>query len=116
MERISTESLPACDSQSNGGIEVGVMLTRGPFRTLRLGLEAAIGFRVPVDHALVPWLLQHTAMLLNLRSRLPDGKAPWERARGRPFHQKILGFGELVLWKLPSKGPNSQPDGNMGAR
>ena len=116
VEKISDEQSPAYDSQSNGGTEVGVMLIRGLFRTLRLGLEAAIGKRIPVDHAVIPWLLEHTALLLSIRTRLPNGMTPWAMSRGRPFGQKIIGFGERVLWKLPTKGPNSQPDGNMGAR
>ena len=28
----------------------------------------------------------------------------------------MLGFGEQVLYKLPSKGPMSNPDGNMGTK
>ena len=36
------------------------------------------------------------------------------RARGRPFGQQLLGFGEVVLYKLPNKGPMHQPEGNMG--
>ena len=92
------------------------MLIRGLFRTLRLGLEASIGKQIPVDHAIIPWLLEHTALLLSIRTRLPNGLTPWAMARGCPFGQKIIGFGERVLWKLPTKGPNSQPDGNMGAR
>ena len=61
VEQISAEQSPTYDSQPNGGTEVGVMLVRGPFRASRLGLEAAIGKRIPVDHAIMPWLLEHTA-------------------------------------------------------
>ncbi len=64
----------------------------------------------------MPWLLEHTALLLSVRSRLPSGLTPWATIRGRPFGQKLIGFGEVVLWKLPTKGPASQPEGNMGAR
>ena len=103
VEKVSDEQSPAYDSQSNGGTEVAVMLIRGLFRTLRLGLEAAIGKRIPIDHAVTPWLLEHTALLLSIRTRLPNGLTPWGMARGRPFGQKIIGFGESVLWKLPTK-------------
>ena len=61
VEKVSDEQSPAYDSQANGGVEVGVMLIRGLFRTLRLGLEASIGKRIPVDHAIMPWLIEHTA-------------------------------------------------------
>ena len=116
LARASTEQPPAYDSQANGGTEVGVMLLRGLFRTLRLCLEAMIGLRVPINHAIMPWLVQHTALLLTVQSRLPDGLTPWARARGRSFSQAMIGFGEMIMYKLPSKGPRSEPDGNMGAR
>ena len=32
------------------------------------------------------------------------------------FNQLLLGFAETVLYKLPSKGPRANPDGNMGAK
>ena len=116
IQRVSDEQSPAYGSQANGGVEVGVMLIRGLFRTLGLGLEASIGKKSRVDHAIMPWLLEHTALLLSVRSRLPSGLTPWATIRGRPFGQKIIGFGEVVLWKLPTKGPASQPEGNMGAQ
>ncbi len=115
-KRISREEPAKYDSQSNGATEVGVMLVRGLFRTLKLCLEARIGKYVPPDHAIVPWLLEHTCLLLNVKYRGADGLTSWARARGRAFTQQILGFGETVLYKLPVKGPGSQPDGNMGTR
>ena len=114
--RISSETSPEYDSQSNGGTEVGVMLVRGLFRTIKLCLEARIGKVIPVGHALIPWLLEHTTMLLNVKCRGLDGLTPWQRVRGRPFNQSMLGFGEMVLYKLPPKDPKSSVDGNMGPR
>ncbi len=116
MGKVRDEQSPAHDSQGKGGVEVGVVRIRGLFRTLRLGLEASIGKKVPVDHAIMPWLLEHTALLFSFRSRLPSGLTPWATIRGRPFGQRLMGFGEVVLWKLPTKGPASQPEGNRGAR
>ena len=92
------------------------MLIRGLFRTLKLALEARIEKSIPIGHALVPWLIEHTALLLNIKSSGQDGLTPWARVRGRPFSQQILCYAEQVLYKLPSKGPLSQPYGNMGAQ
>ena len=114
--RVSSETSPEYDSQSNGGTEVGVMLIRGLFRTIKLCLEARIGKIIPIGHALIPWLLEHTTMLLNAKCRGQDGLTPWQRVRGRPFNQHMLGFGEMVLHKLPHKDPKSNADGNMGSR
>ncbi len=115
VDTITQEHPAAYDSQSNGGVEVGVRFVRGLFRTLKLCVEARLDKYVPINHALIPWLLQHTCLVLNVRCRGTDGLSAWMRARGRPFNQRLVGFAEKVLYKLPSKGPHSQPDGNMGA-
>ena len=115
LKRSTVEKSAPYDSQSNGGTEVGVMLIRGLFRTLKLCLEANLGKYIPVNHSVLHWLLEHTAFLLNVRSRGSDGLTPWARVRGRPFGMQVIGFGEEVFFKRPTKGPGAQPDGNMGA-
>lgn len=116
LDQVSKEEPAKYDSQSNGLTEVGVFLVRGIFRTLKLCLEARIERQVPVRHAIVPWLLEHCCLILNTTSVGPDGMTAWARVRGRPFAQRLVGFGEKVLHKLPVKGPQSAPDGNMGTR
>ncbi len=116
VESVSKEHSQEYDSQSNGGTEVGIRAVRGLFRTMRLCLERRIGHRVPPSHPLTSWLIEHTAMMLNVGVRGPDGLTAWARARGREFGLKIYGFGESVLWKQPSKGPQHDQEGNMGPR
>ena len=116
MKNVQEESPPAHDSQSNGGIEVGIRIVRGMFRILKLCLEARLGKYVPVSHPITAWLLEHTCLLLNARTRGSDEQTPWQRIKGRAFRQLLLCFGERILYKLPSKGPDSRPDGNMGSR
>ena len=113
---IATEHPAPYESQSNGATEVGVRIVRGLFRTLKLCLEDRIGAYIPPSHPVIAWLLEYTTMILNIKSKGQDGLTSWRRARGKDFHQMILGFCEVVLHKLPSKGPQSAPDGNMGAR
>ena len=60
LERLSKDAPAKYDSQSNGGVEVGVMLIRGLFRTLKLCLDSHLGRFIPISHAVVPWLLEHT--------------------------------------------------------
>ena len=54
MENVQIESPAAYESQSNGGIEVGIKIVRGLFRTLKLCLEQRLGKYISTDHALVP--------------------------------------------------------------
>ena len=115
LRRLTKETSAPYDSQSNGGTEVGVMLIRGIFRTLKLCLEGHLQKYIPVAHSIVPWLLEHSAFLLNVKVRGRDGLTAWSRVKGRPFGMQSIGFGESVFFKRPTKGPNAQPDGNMGA-
>ena len=78
------------DSQSNGLTEVGVFLVRGLFRTMKLCLEASIAFYIPVDHALISWLLEHTCLILKTTAIGPDGCTAWTCARGRKFSKLFL--------------------------
>ncbi len=115
LEQMAKEDPATYDSQSNGGTEVGVQLIRGLFRTVKLCLEERINKYIPVDHPLVPWMMQHVCLLLNCMIKGEDGLTAWHRVRGRAFAQQLLGFAEAVLYRYPSKGPQHHPDGNMGA-
>ena len=115
FEHLTKEQPAAYDSQSNGGTEVGVRLVRGLLRTVKLCLEARIGKYIPVDHAVMPWMVEHVCLLLNVVVRGEDGITSWQRVRGRLFGQQMLGFGESILYRYPNKGPLHAPDGNVGA-
>ena len=116
MEAATAEQSQAYDSQSNGGTEVGVKILRGHFRTLKLCLEARIGKSIPINHPVVPWLLEHAALLHGVCARGEDGLTAWARVRGRNFGQRLVGFGEKVYWKPPLRGPQHDLHGNMGPR
>ncbi len=105
LEAISKEQPEPYESQSMGAIEVGIKIARGQYRSLRLCLESRLGKRIPVGHPVMAWLLEHTTNVLNAMHRGPDGLTPWTKARGRPFNLRLIGFGEKVLYKLPTKGP-----------
>ena len=114
IQQISKEESASYDSQSNGSTEIGVRIIRGMFRTIKLCLEDRIDKAIPFDHALTSWMIEHASLVVNAMSKGEDGITPWHRARGRPFRQPLLGFGESVLYKFPPKGPRHAPEGNMG--
>ena len=116
MEQVSKEDPVAYDSMSNGGTEVGVGLLRGLFRTVKLCLEQRIDKQIPVDHPMTSWMMEHSSLLLNAMVRGSDGLTAWKRIRGRAFGQPMLGIGESILYKHPTKGPHHDPHGNAGAQ
>ena len=105
------------DSKGNGGAENGVKQVQGILRTLKECLETRIGARIPVGHPLMAWMVRHASWILTTRSRGIDGRTPYERVRGRGFARKMVGFGEICLFKLPSKGPEAHgADGKLAGR
>ncbi len=94
IQNLSKEAPPTYDSQANGGIETGVRLIRGLFRTLKLCTEARINKFIPVDHPVAAWMLEHICLLLNTMVKGTDGLTAWQRVKGRSFGQQLVGFCE----------------------
>ena len=115
LAQLTKEDPAAYDSQANGGTEVGVQLVKGMLRTHKLCLESRLDRYIPVDHPIIAWMLEHVTLLLNTLVRGTDGITAWARIRGRPFGQQLVGFGESLLYRYPTKGPRHAPDGNIGA-
>ena len=114
FDKITQERPAKYDSQSNGGVEVGVQIVRGLFRTVKLCTEARLDKYIPVDHAIILWMLEHVCTIIDARQKGPDGLTAWSRVRGRPFNQRPVGFAEKVLYKLPMKGPSASPMATWG--
>ena len=102
------ENSPVGDSRSNGHAERAVQSVAAHTRTLKKGLEDRCGFKLSSDHALIPWLVSHAADLLNKHVVSYDGKTPYERWKGKPWHKESVEFGELVHHKLLKKHDKSK--------
>ncbi len=116
MDQATDEKSVEYDPQSNGGTEIGVRNFKDQFRTLKLCLEDRLGKAIPVDHPATAWLVEHANSVLNTRSRGTDGLSPWARVRGRPMSLKTYCFGEKVMYKLATSGPDAEDRGNVSAR
>ena len=116
MEQAGFEHPPPYDSRANGSVENACKQLKGQLRTMKLGLEMRLQRRVPEEHPLIAWLVEHAAWLLTARLRGEDGKTPYQRIRGRPCTKKLVEFGERVLYKLPGKGPRAEERATLDAR
>ena len=108
---VQEENPVAYDSQSDGGIEVGIRIISGFYRTFKFCFETKLRKYLPAAHPISAWLLQHACGLFG-----SDCQTAWQRVKGRMFRKLLLCFGECILYKLPSKGQDSKPDGNMGVK
>ena len=93
LEQALEEHSPEYDPQSNGSAEVAVRLVKGHLRTMRSCLESRIGYRIPVRHAVMSWLVRHAAALVTWCAKGHDGQTAYQRVRGRDFRTKLLSFG-----------------------
>ena len=66
---------PAGEHQSNGVVERAVKSIQGQVGTLKLAVEPRIGKKVEEHLDIVPWLIRHAAMLLNIGQRGQDGRS-----------------------------------------
>ena len=105
VEQAMEEHPPPYDSQANGKVESAVKSVRGMVRTLQVALENQLKSKIPATHAIMHWLVGHAADILTWRIRGVDGLTAYQRARGKPFVYKLIGFGECCNYKFNSKAP-----------
>ena len=104
------EHPPPYDSQANGKVESGVKSVRGMARTLQVAFEDKLNSKIPATHAVMHWLVSHAADVLTWRIRGLDGLTAYQRARGKPFVYKLIGFAEQCNFKTNSKAPLGDSD------
>ena len=62
------------------------------------------------------WLVAYAAWIINIRTVGTDGAVAFERVRGRPFHKRLLPFGEQVHVHMPLDGPAQTRGGALDAQ
>ena len=102
--RYVVEQSPAGSSQSNGIIERAIQAVEQQVRVMRSSLEDKWKVKVGVRHAVVPWMVEYAAVLLNRFEVSHDGKTAFERAKGRRARTLGIEFGEAVLWRRKPMG------------
>ncbi|MFM7989620.1 MAG: hypothetical protein ACKPKO_60935, partial [Candidatus Fonsibacter sp.] len=76
LEVVCEES-PVGESQALGTISSQIQVLQGQVRTIRDALETRQGRRIDGNHALVPWMVQHAAGILNRYSVGKDGRTAY---------------------------------------
>ncbi len=115
LDQITEEHGARYDSSSNGVAENAVKQVQRMLRTLKLCLESRIGRRIPTNHAIMTWMVEHAAWILRNRVIGPDGKSAHQRVRGREGGRRGVGFAEKVLYMVPVKGPEHDKRAKLDA-
>lgn len=88
-------------------------LLKGHVRSLRSSLEDNIGYRVPVRHPVMSWLVRHAANVVTWCAKGHDDQTAYQRVRLRQFTTRLLGFGEVCSFKNRAHEPIAN---SMGGR
>ena len=115
IERIAGKHPKEHVSRSNGATASGVKSPREVYGTTQLHLEHRTGGKIPPRHPTSAWLIGHASMVLAVRIRGLDGKAPRHRIKGRHFGMRIACFGEIALFKRDAGGPAKAGRGNTSS-
>ena len=97
------EESPVGSSQSNGSAENAVSCSERGIRKLRIALEDQYKLKIPLEHNIIPWLVQHAGFAYNRFQVGHDGKTPYSRIRGRSFDKSLCEFGECIHYKIPKR-------------
>ena len=91
------------ESQSNGLSERSVRELIDEVRTLKMSTEQRLKERLPNTHAVMSWLIEHAAYMLNRCNLGTDGRTAYGRLHGKESTAKLCEFAERVLWYVPKK-------------
>ena len=116
IDQIFNEHPARYDSAGNGEVENAIRRFTGLLRTLKLCLEKRLQRRIPSEHKLMSWLVEHAAWILTTRIQGVDGLTAYHRIRGREYAKRGVAWGESVQFKLPSKGPTRREDESLDRR
>ena len=88
-QEIILEEAPVGDHKANGMTENAVQQFKSKFRTRKDGLEAKYNKTNHENHPCIPWLVQHTAKVINWYRIGRGGKTAYERMKGNAFDREI---------------------------
>ena len=93
------------DRRPNGISERAVQSVAEQIRVLRAALEATLKAKVPGNHPVTCWLIEHSANVVNKYQKGDDGRTAYHRLRGKSWNHDMVEFGEKVHYS------NSTVDG-----
>ena len=94
LKQFIPESSAVEESQSNGKAGSSVLRLEDLIRTYKSALESHIGFRIPSNHAVMRWIVDHAASVYNRHVCNDDGTTPYEALHGQRSRGKLAEFGE----------------------
>ena len=101
LDQMVPESSAVGESASNDRAENAVQRLEDLLRTYKCALETNVGFRIPVSHPVISWMVEHAASIYNRHVCNDEGTTPYEHIHGQRSRGKLAEFGEQVFYYVP---------------
>ena len=87
------------ESASNGAAERAVRADMEQYRCLKLALEENLGQKIPSNHNVIKWVVEHACYTLN-RYHVDDHTrlTPYGKLHGREVQERICELGVRIMW------------------
>ena len=72
-------------------------------KTYKSAIEARMGSNLRSNHSLMRWIVEHATNIYNKYAMTPDGSTPYAALHGQNPKEKLVEFGERVLWHVPKR-------------
>ena len=92
------------ESASNGRAERAVQMVEDQLRVGKLALEGRIGAKIPSNHIVIRWMIEHYVDVINKYSINKTGMSPYEELHGKSATERRVEFGERMFYFTPKKG------------
>ena len=93
------ENSPKYHSSANGAVENAIQRVIGLTRVMKDALESNLGKPVEPNMPIMAFMVNHAATIISRFSVDPDGRTPFEKARGTNANRELAEFGEKVLYQ-----------------
>ena len=96
---LTLRGAPAHSSATQGSVERYHQTLFSQIRTIKIQIETEYKIQMKLDSVLLPWMVRHSAWLLNRFLIHSDGLTSYQRAWGKVYSNAICSFGEVVQCK-----------------
>mgnify|MGYP003334952009 CR=1 FL=1 len=103
LEQAVPEVSAIGESQSNGRAESSVLRIQHTVRTYRCALESKLETRIPCNHPVFSWFVEHAASRYNRYVCTEEGSTPYQNLHGQKFKGRAIEFGETVFYYAPKR-------------
>ena len=98
------EAPAKCEQTENGLIEEAGKTIREYFCTFLSQMEDGIDDKIPLDSAIIPWIVRWAAICYSRYAVGKDGRTAYERLRGRTCRAMVIPMGGKVWYKQLGDG------------